>query len=125
MTKLPHSTLSQHPNHNVFDPSKSRTFHNLVGSTFKIKYADGLFASGTLGTDNVSIGGLVVKNRAAEIADKMSTQFASGASDGLLGLAFKKLNTVKPQPVNTPVVNMIEQADIPKSSELFTAKLGS
>ncbi|EPS31090.1 hypothetical protein PDE_06044 [Penicillium oxalicum 114-2] len=103
----------------------SRTFHNLVGSTFKIKYADGLFASGTVGTDNVSIDGLVVMNQAVEIADKMSTQFASGAGDGLLGLAFKKLNTVKPQPVNTPVVNMIEQADISKSSELFTAKLGS
>lgn len=78
-----------------------------------------------MGTDNVSIGGLVVENQAVGIADKMSDQFASGAGDGLLGLAFSEISTVKPRPVNTPVENMIEQADIPKSSELFTAKLGS
>jgi hypothetical protein len=124
-TKLPHSILSQWPNHNVFNSSNSGTFHKQLGSTFKIEYADGSFASGTVGTDNVSIGGLVVENQAVEIANQMSDQFASGAGDGLLGLAFKEINTVKPRPVNTPVDNMIEQADIPKSSELFTAKLGS
>lgn len=78
-----------------------------------------------MGTDNINIGGLVVKDQAIELADNMSAQFASGRGDGLLGLAFREINTVEPQPVNTPVDNMIEQADIPKSSELFTAKIGS
>lgn len=43
----------------------------------------------------------------------------------MLGLAFSNINTVKPQAVRTPVENMIAQEDIPKSAELFTAKLGS
>ena len=55
----------------------------------------------------------------------MSEQFVQGVGDGLLGLAFSNINTVKPQAVSTPVENMVSQADIPKSTELFTAKLGS
>lgn len=35
------------------------------------------------------------------------------------------INTVKPQPVHTPVENMIAQADIPSNSELFTCYLTS
>lgn len=55
----------------------------------------------------------------------MSTQFVQGAGDGLLGLAWGSINTVTPTPVQTPVENMITQSDIPSSSQLFTAKLGS
>ena len=78
-----------------------------------------------VGNDNVNIGGLVVKDQAIEIADSLSAQFAQGAGDGLLGLAFGNINTVKPKAVSTPVENMISQSDIPKSAQLFTAKLGS
>lgn len=124
-TELPSATLSQHTNHTVFDPSKSSTFKNKQGSTWKISYGDGSSASGTVGNDDVDIGGLVVKGQAVELAETMSAQFASGAGDGLLGLAFSNINTVKPQAVKTPVDNMITQSDIPKSASLFTAKLGS
>lgn len=55
----------------------------------------------------------------------MSTQFATGAGDGLLGLAWGSINTVTPEPVATPVENMITQQDIPSNAELFTAYLGS
>jgi len=55
----------------------------------------------------------------------MSTQFAQGAGDGLLGLAWGSINTVQPQQVQTPVENMITQQDIPKNAELFTVNLGS
>jgi hypothetical protein len=68
---------------------------------------------------------VVVKGQAIELADTLSAQFASGAGDGLLGLAFGNINTVKPAAVKTPVENMISQSDIPKTAELFTAKLGS
>jgi len=124
-TKLPAATLSQHTNHTVFDPSKSSTFKDKEGSTWKISYGDGSSASGTVGNDNVNIGGVVVKGQAVELADTMSAQFASGAGDGLLGLAFGSINTVQPKAVKTPVENMITQSDIPKSASLFTAKLGS
>jgi hypothetical protein len=78
-----------------------------------------------VGTDNVTIGGLTIKNQAIELAKQMSAQFVQGTGDGLLGLAFGSINTVTPHRVQTPVENMISQEDIPKSAELFTAYLGS
>ncbi|GFF60157.1 putative aspergillopepsin A-like aspartic endopeptidase AFUA_2G15950 [Aspergillus lentulus] len=124
-TNLPSATRSQHKTGTIFDPSKSSTFKEQSGSTWKISYGDGSSASGTVGTDTVSLGGLKVENQAIELADTLSAQFEQGTGDGLLGLAFSNINTVKPQAVRTPVENMIAQEDIPKSAELFTAKLGS
>jgi hypothetical protein len=67
----------------------------------------------------------VIKNQAIELAKQMSQQFVEGTGDGLLGLAWGKINTVTPKRVQTPVENMITQQDIPQSAELFTAYLGS
>lgn len=122
-TELDKSVNTQ--GHSVFDPKKSSTFKNSSGSTWKISYGDGSNASGTVGTDNVTVGGLTIKNQSIELAKNLSAQFASGVGDGLLGLAYGTINTVTPKPVTTPVENMIAQSDIPKSSELFTAYLGS
>lgn len=94
----------------------------MSGSSWKISYGDGSSASGTVGTDNVTIGGLTIKNQAIELANQMSTSFQQGTGDGLLGLAWPAINTVTPKPVATPVENMITQNDIPESAELFTAK---
>lgn len=71
------------------------------------------------------IGGLLIKNQSIELAKTLSAQFQQDSSDGLLGLAWGSINTVKPKAVQTPVENMISQSDIPKSSELFTAYLSS
>lgn len=127
-TELPSEILSQGQSqggHTVFDPSKSTTFQPSPGSTWKISYGDGSSASGTVGTDEVNIGGVKVQSQAIELATQMSTQFTRSKGDGLLGLAFGKINTVQPHPVDTPVENMIAQSDIPSSAQLFTAKLGS
>ncbi len=78
-----------------------------------------------MGTDSVTVGGLVIKDQSIELAKTLSAQFQQDSSDGLLGLAFGSINTVKPEAVQTPVENMIAQSDIPKTSELFTAYLGS
>ncbi|KAK8085247.1 aspartic peptidase A1 [Apiospora hydei] len=112
--------------HNAFDPKKSQTFKKLPDRSWKISYGDGSSASGDCGTDNVIIGGLKIQNQVIELAKKMSAQFAQGTGDGLLGLAFDKINTVTDnngthEPAATPVENMIAQDDIPKSSELFTS----
>lgn len=70
----------------------------------------------------MTIGGVSVPKQAVELAQKMSAQFSSGeGSDGLLGLAWPDINTVSPQPVKTPVQNMIEQGLI--AQPLFTVKL--
>jgi len=45
---------------------------------------------------------------AIELATSISDSFLTdGGNDGLLGLAWPKLNTVKPHPVATPVENLI------------------
>jgi hypothetical protein len=126
-TKLPSQTQSQgtQSSHHIFDPSKSSTFKDSSGSTWQIQYGDQSSASGTVGTDNITIGGLTVQNQAIELADTLSAQFVQSAGDGLLGLAWGNINTVQPTPVATPVENMISQQDIPKTAELFTAYLGS
>lgn len=126
-TELPSSLTSQAGDnkHTIFDPKKSSTFKKTSGSTWSISYGDGSTASGDVGTDSVTAGGLVVKNQAIELAKTLSTQFAQGPGDGLLGLAFGSINTVQPGPVNTLVENMIAQSDIAKGTELFTAYLGS
>ena len=123
-TELPSATTSG-TSHAIFDPSKSSTFKNSAGSTWQISYGDGSSASGTVGTDVVNLGGIVIQNQAIELAKTLSTQFQQDTSDGLLGLAWGSINTVQPSPVQTPVQNMISQSDIPKNSELFTVNLGS
>ncbi len=63
------------------------------------------------------------------MAEDLSEQFVSNTGDGLLGLAFSKINTVqdggKADPQATPVENMIQQDDIPKEAALFTTALYS
>ncbi|MCJ1251610.1 hypothetical protein MMC30_008845 [Trapelia coarctata] len=125
-TSLPHSTISSAGNsHTIYDPKKSSTYHATPHASWKISYGDGSSASGTVGTDNVTIGGLTIKKQTIELASHLSTEFASGVGDGLLGLAFSNINTVTPGPAATPVDNLIAQADIAKDEELFTAYLGS
>jgi hypothetical protein len=124
-TLLPADVQSQGSGHTIFDPTKSSTFKEQKGSTWKISYGDSSSASGTVGLDTVSIGGLAIKDQAVELANQMSDQFIQGAGDGLLGLAWGSINTVTPTPVQTPVENMISEQDSPQSAELFTVNLGS
>jgi hypothetical protein len=111
--------------HTLFDPSKSSTFKKASGMTWKIQYGDGSSASGDVGTDVVTIGGVKIENQAVELAKSLAAQFTQGTGDGLLGLAFPEINTIashgSPDPQPTPVVNMMSQGDIPKEAQLFTS----
>jgi len=122
-TELPASTRSQAGNRRVFfDPKKSSTFVK-ANNTWKISYGDGSSASGTTGTDTVTMGGIAIQNQVIELAKNLSSEFASGAGDGLLGLAWPSINTVTPTKAATPVENMISQKLI--SNGVFTAHLAS
>lgn len=123
-TELPSSTTNSASGHTIYDPTKSSTYKK-TSEKWKISYGDSSSASGTVGTDDVSIGGLKITAQAVELANNISSQFQQDTADGLLGLAWGSINTVTPTPVKTPVDNMIAQKDITGDMELFTAKLGS
>jgi hypothetical protein len=78
-----------------------------------------------VGTDNLNLGGIAIQNQAIEAASTLSSQFSSGTGDGLLGLAFGSINTVKPRSVQTPMENLISQNLVPQNAQLFTAHLGA
>ncbi|KAM3088721.1 hypothetical protein ACMFMG_000350 [Clarireedia jacksonii] len=106
--------------HQNFDPSKSKTFKTLKGATFSISYGDGSGAAGIVGTDTVNIGGATVTNQAIEMATAVSRSFVEDTqSNGLVGLAFSKLNTVKPTQQKTFFDNAIPTLAMP----VFTADL--
>ncbi|KAH8879079.1 Asp-domain-containing protein [Thozetella sp. PMI_491] len=113
------STASAGTGHTKFDPSKSSTAKKMTGATWSISYGDGSSSSGDVYTDVVSVGGLAVKSQAVETAKKVSQEFASFAGDGLLGLAFSTLNTIKPKAQTTFFDTALSSLDQP----LFTADL--
>lgn len=86
----------------------------MQGATFKISYGDGSSASGDVGTDVVNIGGASVQSQAVELAKQVSGSFLQEtASNGLVGLAFSKLNTVSPNQQKTFFDNIGSQLDEP------------
>lgn len=97
--------------------------------SWKVKYGDGNSVSGIVGHDILIIGGIQIKSQAVEVATEMPAQLAEGSMDGVLGLAFSKLNSIqtggKPDPQPTVVDNMTAQEDIPPEAEVFTAALYS
>lgn len=86
----------------IFNEKESTTFQPAKGQAWQIQYGDGSGASGNVGLDTVTIGGLTIKDQAIELASQVSESFQNQTSSGLLGLAFGNINTVKPEPVKTP-----------------------
>lgn len=106
--------------HQLYDPAKSTSFKMIQGASFSISYGDGSGAAGNVGTDTVNVGGATVTAQAVEMATAVSASFTSDTqNNGLLGLAFSKLNTVKPQQQKTFFDNVMPQLAEP----LFTADL--
>ena len=116
-TQLPAASTT---GHQLYDPTKSKTFAMLPGASFKISYGDGSGAAGNVGTDTVDIGGATVTRQAIEMATAVTRQFVEDtANNGLLGLAFSQLNTVAPQRQKTFFDNVMPSLAEP----VFTADL--
>lgn len=110
------------PGHDLFDPTSSSTFRLLPGTTFSIKYGDDSGASGVVGRDAVTVGGVQVPDQAVELATNVSGSFIEDMnSAGILGLAFSKLNTVQPERQKTFFDNLMPTLAEP----VFTADLRS
>ncbi|CAK7269644.1 hypothetical protein SEPCBS119000_003673 [Sporothrix epigloea] len=115
--------------HAAFNSHDSTSFKPMQGYSWKIKYGDSSSASGDVGTDSITIGGLTVPNQAVELAKKMSDQFMQSSGDGLFGLAWSSINTVSkcfiPRPQLTPMENLIANKILPEGHQFFTACLYS
>ncbi|SMR58486.1 unnamed protein product [Zymoseptoria tritici ST99CH_1E4] len=116
------SLLSQSAlgDHSFYNPNNSDTFESYDGATWQIRYGDGSSASGVVGYDVVDVGGTTVQKQCVELATQLSRAFiADDASDGLLGLGFSTISTVKPVQQKTFFENVMPQL----SSPVFTADL--
>lgn len=106
--------------HTLYDPTKSTSLKMIQGATFSISYGDGSGAAGNVGTDVVNIGGATVTGQAIEMATAVSQSFVQDTNNnGLVGLAYSKLNTVKPQQQKTFFDNVMPTLAQP----VFTADL--
>lgn len=73
-----------------------------------------------MGTDTVNIGGATVTGQAIGLPTSVSSSFAAdSASNGLVGLAFSKLNTIRPAQQKTFFDNVAPLL----SQSVFTANL--
>ncbi|CAG7559422.1 unnamed protein product [Fusarium equiseti] len=106
--------------HDEYNPAKSSTAKKLAGATWSISYGDGSTSSGDVYKDKVSVGGLAVSSQAVESAQRVSDEFEQETGlDGLLGLGFSSINTVKPTKQKTFFDNAISTLKSP----VFTADL--
>lgn len=107
--------------HTIYDSTKSTTFKAITGATYSISYGDGSGSAGNVGTDTVTVGGVTVTGQAVELPTAVSGSFVTDTqSNGLLGLAYSKLNTVKPTQQKTFFDNAAAQG---LASPVFTADL--
>jgi hypothetical protein len=104
----------------VYNIGQSSTAKLLTGETWNIQYGDGSSSGGNVYSDTVTIGGITVLNQAVESATNVSLAFTQRAdTDGLVGLAFSVLNTIKPTQQSTFFDNAVRDL----ASPLFTANL--
>jgi hypothetical protein len=86
----------------------------MQGATWSISYGDGSGAAGVVGKDVVNIGGATATAQAVELATAVSQSFARDTNnDGLVGLAFSNLNTVKPTKQTTFFDSVMPQLKMP------------
>ncbi|CAO3627939.1 unnamed protein product [Cunninghamella echinulata] len=108
------------PNQNLFDLKKSKTYKK-EGKPWTIKYGDGSTAAGITAFDSISLGGKVIKKQRIQLAKQVSESFKDSPDDGILGLAFNSIASVKG--TKTPMDNLISQKLI--SKPIFGVYLGS
>ncbi|KAI0521941.1 secreted aspartic proteinase precursor [Xylaria bambusicola] len=98
----------------IYDPSKSKTATEVKGASWHITYGDQSTSKGVVYRDTVTVGNVTVQGQGVEAATQVSDQFTRDASnDGLLGLAFSRLNTVQPQQELTWFDNAVKSLDHP------------
>ncbi|KAK5806386.1 hypothetical protein VI817_000644 [Penicillium citrinum] len=102
---------SEQAGHAIYKPNNGT---KLSGASWSISYGDQSSASGDVYKDTVIVGGVKASGQAVEAAKQISQQFVQDKNnDGLLGLAFSSINTVKPQAQKTFFDTVKSQLDKP------------
>ncbi|KAF2146371.1 uncharacterized protein K452DRAFT_283644 [Aplosporella prunicola CBS 121167] len=101
--------------HNLYEPSSSR----VADWTWGTHYLDGSYAEGVVYEDKVELGSLTFEKQVIEAANMVSDKFTDSPYDGLMGMAFDKVNTVKPVKQQSFFNNI--KTHLPQA--LFTANL--
>ncbi|KAH6656130.1 secreted aspartic proteinase precursor [Truncatella angustata] len=105
---------SESRGHTTYAPGKSSTAKLKSGYSWTISYGDGSSSSGTVYNDKVTVGGVTFASQAVEAATKVSTEFSEETNlDGLLGLAFSSINSVRPSAQKTFFDNIKSSLDQP------------
>lgn len=103
-----------------YAPNKSTSAKQLGGHSWSIRYGDGSNSGGSVFVDTITVGGLTVANQSIGCAQQVSSSFTREMHmDGLAGLGFGTLNTVRPQKQPTFFDNIKKTLDKP----LFTVDL--
>ncbi|KAK4690285.1 hypothetical protein P7C71_g6469, partial [Lecanoromycetidae sp. Uapishka_2] len=78
----------------LFGPaySVSNTFKQIPNENFNISYGDNQFLSGIVGTEQVTLAGITVKNQEVAIVER-AAWLGDGISSGLIGLAFSSITS--------------------------------
>ncbi|KAF9438892.1 hypothetical protein BGZ76_003578 [Entomortierella beljakovae] len=77
-----------------YNSNMSSTYH-IEDKPFDIKYGDGSHVSGTTGLDRVTISGTVVANQSFGMAAVDDSTIAKKGVDGVVGLGFGRVASVK------------------------------
>ncbi|KAF2428995.1 acid protease [Tothia fuscella] len=97
-TLQPNSQRRGRPNGRMYDP-KGTNAKPLPGHTWAIKYGDGSGANGQVYLESVTIGSITFPHQAIGAASKISSSFSRDPNnDGMLGLAFSRINAISPKP---------------------------
>ncbi|TKX23629.1 eukaryotic aspartyl protease-like protein 2 [Elsinoe australis] len=102
---------AQQTGHTVYKTVSSKL---MAGETFGVTYGDGSFAKGKVYSDKVTIGGVTFNSQAVEAAVNVSQSFLNHVdADGLIGLSFTGLNTVRPTQQKTFFENVRSSLALP------------
>lgn len=105
---------SQSRSHTTYAPGKSSTAIVKSGYSWSISYGDGSSSSGNVYPDKFTVGGVTFMAQAVETASKVSAEFTQETNlDGLLGLAFSSINSVRPTAQKTFFENIKSFLDQP------------
>lgn len=119
-TLLPSSLQDDLDDFNLFNPSASKTVKWMQDYTWNVSYSDSTFAQGEVILDTVTIGDFAITNQAIGVASDAGGSFLqNNLADGIMGLAFSSLNTIRPKTTNIIGDNLAKFLPYP----VFTADL--